>query len=91
MDLLVRISGYIREIIEYIVLSRPTRIDDGTEKPHLLLGGFPTTRPREVQERTGFEMLIPEEFRYTDPPTEEELRILRELDPDQLYPRAKDE
>ena len=91
MDLLVQKSVFIKEIIEYIVLSRPTRIDDGTEKPHLFLGGFPTTRPREIQERTGFEMLIPEESRYTDPPTEEELRILRELDPDQLYTRAKDE
>ena len=38
-----------------------------------------------------WEMLIPDEIRHTDPPTEEELRILRELDPDQRYTRAKDE
>jgi len=44
-----------------------------------------------VQESTGFEMLIPDEIRHTDRPTEEELRILRELDPDQRYTRAKDE
>ncbi len=36
-------------------------------------------------------MLTPDEIRYTDPPTEEEPRFLRELDPDQRYTRAKDE
>ncbi len=50
----------------------------------------PGAQVEEVQENTGFEMLIPDEIRHTDPPTEEELRILRELDPDQRYTRAKD-
>ena len=36
-------------------------------------------------------MLIPDEIQYTVLPTEQELRILRELDPDQRYTRAKDE
>lgn len=44
-----------------------------------------------VQERTGFEMLVPEEIPYTEPPTEEELRILRELDPEQRYTRPREE
>ena len=39
----------------------------------------------EVRERTGFEMMIPDEIPFTEEPTEEELRILRELDPEQRY------
>jgi len=71
---------------------------------HLGLFGFePTTRRmclealhpgasvEEVTERTDFEMLIPDEIQHTQPPTEEELRILRELDPDQRYTGAKEE
>jgi glutaconate CoA-transferase subunit B len=55
------------------------------EAPH------PGAKVEEVHERTGFEMLIPDEIRHTDPPNEQELRILRELDPDQRYTRAKEE
>ena len=39
----------------------------------------------EVRERTGFEMMIPDEIPFTEEPTAEELRILRELDPEQRY------
>jgi glutaconate CoA-transferase subunit B len=39
----------------------------------------------EVRERTGFEMMIPDEVPFTEEPTAEEVRILRELDPDQRY------
>lgn len=45
----------------------------------------------EVKERTGFDLLIPEKIPYTKPPTDHELRILRELDPDQRYTRPKEE
>ncbi|MEE8350093.1 MAG: CoA-transferase [Acidobacteriota bacterium] len=45
----------------------------------------------EVEERTGFEMLIPDQILYTEEPTAEELRILRELDPDQRYTAAVEE
>ena len=45
----------------------------------------------EVREKTGFELLIPEEIRSTDPPTAEELRILRELDPDRRYTKPREE
>jgi glutaconate CoA-transferase subunit B len=45
----------------------------------------------QVKERTGFEMIIPNDFPRTDPPTEEELRILREIDPDQKYTRPKED
>lgn len=45
----------------------------------------------EVKERTGFDLLIPKKILYTKPPTDHELRILRELDPDQRYTRPKEE
>ena len=43
----------------------------------------------KVRERTGFDLLIPDRVSYTQPPTEEELRILRLLDPAQKYTRAR--
>jgi glutaconate CoA-transferase subunit B len=45
----------------------------------------------EVKERTGFELVVPDNIPNTEPPTEEELRILRVLDPDQRYTKAKEE
>ena len=51
----------------------------------------PGVMVEEVKERTGFEMLIPDEIRYTAPPTAEELRILRELDPDRRYTKPRGE
>lgn len=51
----------------------------------------PEVSVEEVKERTGFELIISENLPYTDPPTEEELRILRELDPDQRYTSPKEE
>lgn len=45
----------------------------------------------EVKERTDFELVVPDNIPNTEPPTEEELRILRVLDPDQRYTKAKEE
>jgi glutaconate CoA-transferase subunit B len=64
---------------------------DPTTRRMRLEALHPGAEVEEVQENTGFEMLIPDEIGHTDPPTEEELRILRELDPDQRYTRAKEE
>jgi glutaconate CoA-transferase subunit B len=50
----------------------------------------PEVTIEEVKERTDFEMLIPEKIEYTKPPTEQELRSLRELDPDQRYTKPKE-
>ena len=50
----------------------------------------PEVTIEEVKERTGFEMLIPEKIEYTKPPTEQELRSLRELDPDQRYTKPRE-
>jgi len=50
----------------------------------------PGVTVEEVKERTGFELLIPDKITYTEPPTDEELRNLRELDPDQRYTKPKE-
>jgi len=39
----------------------------------------------QVQENTGFEMLVAADLQATDPPTEAELAVLRHLDPERLY------
>lgn len=40
----------------------------------------------QVRENTGWPIRVAEQLRYTDPPTEQELRILREeLDPEKIY------
>ena len=51
----------------------------------------PGATVEEVKDRTGFDLVIPENIQYTKPPTAEELRILRELDPDQRYTRPREE
>lgn len=51
----------------------------------------PGATVEEVKERTGFELIIPTDISCTAPPAEEELRILRELDPDQRYTRPREE
>jgi len=45
----------------------------------------------EIRERTGFEMIIPDKIEYTKAPTEKELTVLRELDPDKRYTTPKAE
>lgn len=51
----------------------------------------PGATVEEVKERTGFEMLFPAKIEYTKAPTDEELRVLRKLDPNQIYTRPKEE
>ncbi len=56
-----------------------------------LEGLHPGATVEEVKDRTGFDLLIPDKIQQTKPPTAEELRILRELDPDQRYTRPREE
>ena len=51
----------------------------------------PGATVEEVKDRTGFDLVIPDKIQHTKSPTAEELRILRELDPDQRYTRPKEE
>jgi glutaconate CoA-transferase subunit B len=41
--------------------------------------------PAAVQENTGFELMIEADVATTEPPSETELAVLRELDPERLY------
>ncbi len=50
-----------------------------------LLALHPGATIAQVQENTGFEMLIAAGLQATDPPTEAELAVLRHLDPERLY------
>jgi glutaconate CoA-transferase subunit B len=45
----------------------------------------PGVTVHEVQQATGFELVIPEQVPTTKPPTDDELRLLRSLDPDRRY------
>jgi hypothetical protein len=47
---------------------------------------YPGVSVQDVIDNTGFELLIPEQVPALEPPTAEELRMLREeIDPDHLY------
>ncbi len=54
---------------------------DEETKRMKLLAVHPGVTPEQVQEATGFPLLMAEEIGETSPPTEEERRILREIDP----------
>lgn len=50
-----------------------------------LLALHPGVTPEEVQANTGFELLMAADLNMTGPPTENELAVLRHLDPDRVY------
>jgi len=49
------------------------------ESPH------PGVDPEEVKDNTGFDIAIADHVGRTEPPQENELAVLRNLDPDRLY------
>ena len=58
--------------------------DEGTKRMKLL-ALHPGVAAQQVQENTGFELVMDTDLPVTDPPTEGELAALRHLDPDRLY------
>ena len=50
-----------------------------------LLALHPGVTTDQVQANTGFELLIAVDLPFTNPPTENELAVLRHLDPDRVY------
>lgn len=50
-----------------------------------LLALHPGVTAEQVQANTGFELLIAADLSATEPPTENELAVLRHLDPDRVY------
>jgi glutaconate CoA-transferase subunit B len=45
----------------------------------------PGVTAAQVQENTGFDLIMGSDIGYTEPPSEEELAALRHLDPDRVY------
>jgi glutaconate CoA-transferase subunit B len=58
---------------------------DERAKRMKLLALNPGVAADQVQENTGFELLIDADLPITDPPTENELAVLRHLDPERVY------
>jgi glutaconate CoA-transferase subunit B len=59
---------------------------DEETKRMKLLATHPGVTVDQVVENTGFELIIPDQVEQNEPPTEEELRILREeVDPGGFY------
>lgn len=59
--------------------------DDATKRMKLLALN-PGVTLEQVEENTGFELIMPDKVEKNEPPTEEELKILREeIDPTNLY------
>jgi len=58
--------------------------DDGTRRMKLL-ALHPGVTADRLQENTGFAVAIEADLPITDPPTENELAVLRHLDPERLY------
>ncbi len=50
-----------------------------------ILALHPGVTVEEVQDNTGFELLVASDLETTEPPSERELQVLRHLDPDRLY------
>ena len=58
---------------------------DEASKRMKLLALHPGITADQVQQNTGFELLVPPDLPVTDPPNEKELAVLRHLDPDRVY------
>lgn len=80
------IHGKILKIITHLC----TMSFDETTRRIRLEALCPGATVEQVVENTGFELLIPEKVHVLDPPTENELKILRELDPEQRYTRPRE-
>jgi glutaconate CoA-transferase subunit B len=58
---------------------------EGRSKRMKLVALHTGVTTQQVQDNTGFELLVAPDLTVTDPPTEDELAALRNLDPDRLY------
>ena len=58
--------------------------DEGSKRMKLF-AVHPGVSVEQVAQNTGFELLVAADLAVTDPPTENELAVLRHLDPDRVY------
>ena len=73
-------GGTYRVVTDLAVLG----FDDGSRRMKVIALN-PGVTGRQVQDNTGFVLGFDDEAGVTEPPTDHELAILRELDPDRLY------
>jgi glutaconate CoA-transferase subunit B len=73
-------GGMYRVVTDLCILG----FDEGSKRMKLLALHTGVTAG-QVQQNTGFELLIPADLPATDPPTENELAVLRHLDPERVY------
>ncbi len=80
-------AGLPRGTGPYRVVSTLALLDFDEETKRMRLRALnPGVTVEQVIENTGFELIIPDEIGQNEPPTEEELRILREeVDPERFY------
>jgi len=80
-------AGLPRGTGPFRVVSNLAMMDyDGNSKRMRLHSLNPGVTPEQVQENTGFELMVADKVGHNAPPTREELRILRtEVDPHRLY------
>ncbi len=73
-------GGMYRVVTDLAVMD----FDDEARRMRVL-ALHPGVTIEEVQDNTGFKLLVADEFGTTEPPNERELSVLRHLDPDKLY------
>lgn len=80
-------AGLPRGTGPYRVVSNLAIMDFDEETKRMRLKALnPGVKVEDVVENTGFELIVPDRVEENEPPTEEELRVLREeVDPQRLY------
>src|SRR6516165_5071572 len=73
-------GGMFRVVTDLGVLG----FDEGSKRMKLF-AVHPGVSVEQVAQNTGFELLVAADLAVTDPPTENELAVLRHLDPDRVY------
>lgn len=81
------ISGGIFKVVTHLGI-----LGFDEEKKVMCLEGIqPGATVKEIKENTGFDLLVKDDLYEASPPKEEELQILRTLDPEKRYTSAKGE
>ena len=73
-----------QELVEYGVRMEELGFDEASRRMKVL-ALHPGVTIEEVQDNTGFRLLVADALETTEPPSERELAVLRHLDPDKLY------
>lgn len=80
-----RDSGLLAGGVHRVVTDLAILGFDEMSKRMKILALHPGIDIDEVRENTGFELEVADEIETTEPPTEQELSVLRHLDPDRVY------